>query len=110
MFLSIHKSIVLIGTPSKQFDVLKKGYSRKRQALKKASRSESGAKETEAAQKDLELYLFLSWLDDHVRNYRKTKSNLGSQECMQETNHKSYQNNEDVLEDSDIDETSRVLK
>ena len=54
MFLSIHKSIVLIGTASKQFDVLKKRCSWKRQALKKASRSGSGAKETEAAQKDLE--------------------------------------------------------
>ena len=108
MFLSIHKSIVLIETASKQFDVLKKRYSRKRQALKKASRSGSGAKETEAAQKDLEPYLFLSWLDDHVRNYRNTKSNLDSQECMQETNQESYENDEDVLEDSDIDETSSI--
>ena len=54
MFLSIHKSIVLIGTASKQFDVLKEQYSRKKQALKKASRSRSGAKETEVAQKDPE--------------------------------------------------------
>ena len=62
----------------------------------------------QAAQKDLEPYLFLSWLDDHVRNYRNTKSNLDSQECMQETNQESYQNDEDVLEDSDIDETSSI--
>ena len=54
MFLSIHKLIVLIGTASKQFDVLKEQYSRKKQALKKASRSRSGAKETEVAQKDPE--------------------------------------------------------
>lgn len=59
------------GTSKRQFEILKKRYSRKRVTLKAALRSDVGAKDIASAQKDLEEYSWLSWLDQHIRLYRK---------------------------------------
>ena len=66
-----------LGKAAKLFDVLKKRYSRKRQNFKKCSRSGVGSGDVNPAQKELEKYAFLSWLDQYIRP-KKSRSNLGN--------------------------------
>lgn len=59
----------------KQFEILKKRYSRKRNALRKSSASGAGSSDVSAPTRELEKYAFLAWFNPFIQ-LRKTKSNF----------------------------------
>ena len=69
----------------KQFDILKKRYSRKRLNWKKSSASGAGSSDVSSATQEFEKYAFLAWLNPFIQ-LRKTKSNFADDDSEQNSN------------------------
>ena len=61
----------------KQFEHLKKRYSKKKNNLKRKSASGAGLADVKAVKRDLKEYGFLAWLEEHLQ-LRETKTNIRS--------------------------------
>lgn len=71
----------LSGTAQKLFENIKKRYSKRRQAVLKASRSGSGRNDVETVENQLKDYEFMAWINPFIKT-RKSKSNFESQENL----------------------------
>lgn len=79
----------------KQFEILKKRYSRKRNALRKSSASGAGSSDVSGPTRELEKYAFLAWLNPFIQ-LRRTKSNFDDSSQLNSPDNLSA---EDELED-----------
>ena len=68
-------SFVILGEARRRFDNLKKRFSKKKKAMKDATRSGSGSQEASVAERGLKEYEFLSWLAPFLR-LKATDDNL----------------------------------
>ena len=69
-------SFILPGEAKRQFDNLKKRFSKGKAMYKKATRSGSGSREAKQAEIELKKNYFLSWLALYLRLKERTVSNL----------------------------------
>ena len=80
------------------FEKLRKRYNKKKNDLRKVKKSGSSTQESQKAEKALEPYKFLSWLDNFIY-IRESRSNVGS-----------FENHEEIEDEADeLDEDEDVL-
>lgn len=85
------------------FDNLKKRYSKRRQAVLKASKSGSGKSDVVIVQDQLKDYEFLAWINPFIKT-RRSKSNF---EIMEVSTSANVDDAEEEDDDSDINEREK---